>query len=454
MTISSFNARARRIALSLAAAAGLLALTAAPAAAVPAYAVQTGMACSACHVGAFGPQLTPFGRQFKLEGYTMRAGDSFTAPVSAMAVFSFVHTAKDLPEKPEEHYGLNDNGGLDEASFFLAGGYGEHFGSFAQVTFDGVGRSIAWDNVDLRAIMHTTLEGQDLLLGLTLNNNPGIQDAWNTMGAWGFPYTDSDLMPGPDAAPAIDGGLAQTVLGVSAYAWWNDSIYAEAGLYWMPGSGFMQAVGTDPSDAGGIMNGTTPYFRVAYSKDYGDQNFEVGAFGLFTGIYPDNDRSTGKSDNYSDFGIDASYQYTGDGTDTYAVNARYTHEDQDLNASYLLDNASRRSNSLDEFRIDGSYYWHNMIGGTIGVFDTWGSTDPLFYAGSRTFKPDSQGFILQIDGTPFGRPDSNADPRFNLRIGLQYVAYTSFNGAGSNYDGTGRSASDNNTLRIFTWLAL
>jgi hypothetical protein len=29
-----------------------------------------------------------------------------------------------------------------------------------------------------------------------------------------------------------------------------------------------------------------------------------------------------------------------------------------------------------------------------------------------------------------------------------------FNGGISNYDGMGRNASDNNTLRIFTWLAL
>ena len=38
--------------------------------AVPSFSDQTGDACSACHVGAFGPQLTAHGRQFKLEGYT------------------------------------------------------------------------------------------------------------------------------------------------------------------------------------------------------------------------------------------------------------------------------------------------------------------------------------------------------------------------------------------------
>ncbi len=35
--------------------------------AIPAFAAQTGERCSACHIGF--PQLTPYGRQFKLEGY-------------------------------------------------------------------------------------------------------------------------------------------------------------------------------------------------------------------------------------------------------------------------------------------------------------------------------------------------------------------------------------------------
>src|ERR1043166_7030397 len=84
----------------LAASAATMICTASPAAAVPAFAVQTGQPCQMCHIGAFGPQLTPFGRQFKLNGYTLRAGDTFTPPISAMAVASFVHTQKD---RSEEH---------------------------------------------------------------------------------------------------------------------------------------------------------------------------------------------------------------------------------------------------------------------------------------------------------------------------------------------------------------
>jgi hypothetical protein len=73
------------LSIALVLSGGWLATLSTPAAAVPAFAVQTGQACKTCHIGAFGPQLTPFGRQFKLNGYTLRAGDAFTLPVSAMA---------------------------------------------------------------------------------------------------------------------------------------------------------------------------------------------------------------------------------------------------------------------------------------------------------------------------------------------------------------------------------
>jgi hypothetical protein len=38
-------------------------------------------------------------------------------------------------------------------------------------------------------------------------------------------------------------------------------------------------------------------------------------------------------------------------------------------------------------------------------------------------------------------------------VTLQYTWYSKFNGAGSNYDGVGRSASDNNTLYVVLWFA-
>jgi hypothetical protein len=79
----------------------------------------------------------------------------------------------------------------------------------AQVTYSGADEARAWDNLDLRAVNTGKIGGKDLVYGLSINNNPAIQDAWNTLPGWGYPYTDSDYAPGPDAAPLISGGLGQ-----------------------------------------------------------------------------------------------------------------------------------------------------------------------------------------------------------------------------------------------------
>src|SRR5260370_16663943 len=46
----------------------MVALSVPSARAVPSYSRQTGLPCSSCHYAP--PELTPFGRTFKLEGYT------------------------------------------------------------------------------------------------------------------------------------------------------------------------------------------------------------------------------------------------------------------------------------------------------------------------------------------------------------------------------------------------
>ena len=70
------------------------------------------------------------------------------------------------------------------------------------------------------------------------DNAPTVQDAFNTLPAWGFPYTASALAPTPGAAPLI-GSLAQNTLGVTAYAWINSEFYVEAGAYHSPGQNFL-----------------------------------------------------------------------------------------------------------------------------------------------------------------------------------------------------------------------
>src|SRR5690242_17839460 len=90
MVTSTRSGPASRIARF--ATAGLLAmlmLAAADARAIPAFNRQTGQNCVACHAGGQFPDLTPYGRIFKLTGYTI--GER-AVPLAAMAVASYNKT--------------------------------------------------------------------------------------------------------------------------------------------------------------------------------------------------------------------------------------------------------------------------------------------------------------------------------------------------------------------------
>ena len=95
---------------------------------------------------------------------------------------------------------------------------------------------------------------------------------------------------------------------------------------------------------------------------------------------------------------------------------------------------------------------------TAAVFNTNGSTNHLMFApgpvsGSASGSPTTGGYTLRFEWVPFGKVGSFASPWVNLRFGLQYTGYWRFNGGHTNYDGFGRSASDNNAFFAYTWLA-
>lgn len=417
----------------------MLAAAAQPAHALPSFARQTGQECVACHIGGFGPQLTPYGIRFKLGGYSDSDGKGGHIPISAMLRSSWTHTSKDQVGGAAPHYGSNNNGTLDEASIFLAGKLADGLGAFAQTTYSGVERASSLDNADIRYARKLTLGGKDTTVGVSLNNNPGIQDPFNTLSAWGFPYASSDLAPTPAASPLINGGLAGHVAGLSAYGFWNDAVYAEAGAYRTLSASTLNRIGiTDES----VLNSPATYWRLGFFNDMRKQNWAVGLFGLNAALQPD--RNGGLSDKYNDIGLDAMYQFLGTRQHIGTVNARYTHEKQTRNAAVAAGGAANLKGSLNEFQINASYYYHQTWGVTAGHFATSGSSDATLYSASGS--PDSAGYTLQSDWTPFGKENSWAAPWANLRLGLQHTLYTKFDGISSH-------AGDNNTTYLFGWVA-
>ena len=439
---------------TLAGAAAMVAvLCAGQAHALPSFARQTGMDCAGCHIGAFGPQLTPHGRRFKLGGYTDGDG-KFHVPLSAMAVGSWTHTAEDQAGGAGPHAGPNNNAAVDEVSAFLAGKIAGPVGAFVQVTYDGNEHHVALDNADIRAAFTTEWAGKDLILGLDFNNNPTVQDVFNTTPSWGFPYTSSALAPSGMAGTLINGGAEMQVGGASVYGYWDNLIYAEAGVYSRLSSGFLHDVGIGRET---VVKGTAPYWRLALTHEWNRQAASIGTFGMIANVYPDDLHLSG-SDKYTDMGFDATYQWLGTRKDIISANVSYVHEKQNRTGSFALGLASNPKDSLNEFKANVSWYHDKTYGLTAGVFGTTGSADPLLYpvediGGSRLGVPDTRGYVLQADWTPFGKEDSFLSPWANLRLGIQYTGYTKFNGASQNYDGAGRKASDNNSVFLFSWIA-
>lgn len=71
--------------------------------------------------------------------------------------------------------------------------------------------------------------------------------------------------------------------------------------------------------------------------------------------------------------------------------------------------------------------------------------------GTANGSPETSGYVVELDYLP--TLDFAFDKQLTARIGLQYTAYSKFNGASSGYDGSSRKASDNNTTYLYLWTA-
>ena len=84
------------------------------AASLPLYARQTGQPCATCHTAFL--ELTPFGRRFKLGGYTLGGGDWQGPPFAVMLQPTFTNTQAAQPGGAAPGFGVNNNFALQEAS--------------------------------------------------------------------------------------------------------------------------------------------------------------------------------------------------------------------------------------------------------------------------------------------------------------------------------------------------
>jgi hypothetical protein len=455
-----------RVRFALFTVASLFVLAPNRALAVPSFSRQTGMKCAVCHT--VFPQLTPYGRWFKLNGYV--DGEASKLPPIAFMLQGapgYTITGRDQPGGAAPHFGANNNWSLNQISGFYAGRligpwgrllFGDrvgevlnHVGAFMQGSWDGVAQGPpSWDNVEIRVASGGEVAGRHVDFGAYVNNNPTLSDVWNTTPAWGYPFSGSGLAPSPAAATLIDGGVSQQVVGVGTYAMFAETLYAEVGLYHSLSADFQRDFGVDPEGETQLKD-FAPYWRLALYHKTGPLNGEIGTYGLSSDTYPGRDRSAG-SDQLTDVGTDSQVQYL---AESHALTGRANliYEWQDWRASKQLELVEKRHEHLLTSRFSFQYLYDLTYGFDVGYFYTTGSADPTLY-GNRNGSPRNDGWTFEVDWLPFNK---GGGPRFwrysNVKFDVQYTVYNTFDGGRRNFDGDNRNAPDNNTLFAEAWFA-
>jgi hypothetical protein len=436
--------------------------------ALPLFARQTGQNCLSCHAGGQFPELTPYGRKFKLTGYTM--GERATVPLAIMGVASSARVASTTGSSDvEDDFPHNGRFEFTTASLLCCGKVTDNIGMFIQWTwdrFDHLNDRDKWvskthvDQVDLRYADRFINKDRDFIVGATLNNNPGVTDVWNThnsaftpvpgyvpvgnpAGNAGGPFVDVPAMP-------IVQSLGQSSAGVTAYLFWNNLVYAELGGYKAAEKAFSMFGEPHASDIDSFrrLKGLNPYWRLALNHDWGANSGMIGIHGMSAQTYSDSADTGSPTARFNDFGVDGQYQYILD-PHVFTGMFSYTHEKQRYadelwnadNAGYLGIFANS-SNTLDYLRAKATYVYEAKYGASLAYTSVRGSSDAILYSNPSAV-PNSRLWVPEVFWNPVQY----------VRVGVQYYKWEQYQGAKSNYDGNGRNARDNNTLFLYVWAA-
>ena len=317
MVSSSVGFKKKRLIVALAAVGGMALSSSAWA--LPSFARQTGWSCAACHTSY--PQLTPMGRMFKLLGFTTtnlqrqqklqaKFGNSVGLLISRVSQFSiFLQASATNVGGGQAVFGGTNAGASpnnniqfpQQVSLFYSGEVTPHIGAFLHLTYSGGGSGagaggFSFDDSSIVWTHPWKLGTNNLLVtGVDVNNTPTAMDLWNTTPDWQAPFFSSDYSSwGHVPQPFIESsaGAGYPLAGVGVYgadifgpnrANW---LYADADVY-------TNGQGTQVNPVGGFtaagpqgrLSGGAPYVRLAYQHDWGDWNWEVGTFGMWSSVY-------------------------------------------------------------------------------------------------------------------------------------------------------------------------
>src|SRR6202142_2697656 len=217
-------------------------LAAQPARAIPPFPRKTGLAGEACPT--MPPELTPFGRRFKLSGYTLTTRPPLVQDVddhkkdtlwltdlpgiAVLAQIGYDHYNREPPDtgQPYPAHAQSDTFQFpDQFSLVYAGAVSDQVGAWMQLTYNGQAGSVGVANIDIRSSDHTS--DNKWVWGVTANNYLTFQDVWNGIGSYAIPnFNTVTLSSGGVAGAGTSGPILNalgpgSVAGIGAYAFYD-----------------------------------------------------------------------------------------------------------------------------------------------------------------------------------------------------------------------------------------
>jgi len=201
------------------------------------------------------------------------------------------------------------------------------------------------------------------------------------------------------------------------------------------------------------IKGAAPYWRLAWNWDSSNSHLMIGHFGTAVTMDPvDPATNGGTGDRFRDLGFDTQYQYFSSDDEKHILTAQYSfiREKSDWHSGFPNFNDST-SSTLRSQKAKLTYLYDRRYGVTGALFNISGSTDTLRF-GTSNGRPDTSGYVAELQWTPPLKLAS--DPQLTVRVALQYTGYWKYNGAVSGYDASGRNASNNNSVYLYTWIVM
>jgi hypothetical protein len=335
-------------------------------------------------VGGNWPQLTPWGRFFKLSGYTAgkplidKEGIHYV-PFGVLGQAGLTWAAQ--PNNTQGQPVVTQNGSPEAYGF--TGEVGTKLTDFMGVFYEyGVSNTFpGWKGAggptDIRATHFFHPGGHELLMGLDSNNDPSVQDVWNTVPSWGYPFYRSPQAVGAPGSPLIASLGVQTG-SVGAYALFDRQFYVEVSMYRV-GTGFFRWMNAGTSfRSANYLEGFNPYWRAYWTKEQGPNVFMVGTFGMHSNVYPDSTNPHGPTNTFSDTGFDSQYQRLGE-TNKLTLRGSYIYEQQSWNGSFPLGAVSNPKGNLKTLNLNGAYALGESWTFSAGYFLSNGSNNAALY---------------------------------------------------------------------------